>query len=305
MPSERPLPPQPIDDDDAPQTGVPFDPVSVPTAALMTPEGDPFRASGSSPRRHSNIASDGFPFPTTFASPTSPTSVEWNEGDHPYHSAPELEDRANVSLGNNLPIRPSSARFVEPLITPSTRRRGTRDTRTSTIDYIVPVVEGKAYTLKERLEPTIKAAEKERAKYAYRANWTGWVLNVAIGLQVLLGSLTTGLSAAATNGKSAAISTTILVASYLARARGSNEPDFSITRVKDLDRFIRECKALEMDHGDDTSHKFDQQLIEERDELERILGSTVEKTSSISDKTNRNREVEKASSHPEKLATAV
>lgn len=41
----------------------------------------------------------------------------------------------------------------------------------------------------------------------------------------------------------------ILVASYLARARGSNEPELSITRVKDLDQFLRDCFAFKMDYG--------------------------------------------------------
>jgi hypothetical protein len=40
-----------------------------------------------------------------------------------------------------------------------------------------------------------------------------------------------------------------IVAAYLARARGSNEPELSISRVKDLEQFIRECEAFKMDHG--------------------------------------------------------
>lgn len=38
----------------------------------------------------------------------------------------------------------------------------------------------------------------EKVKYAWKAKVTAWALNVAIGLQVLLGALTTGLSAATT-----------------------------------------------------------------------------------------------------------
>ncbi|KAG1826691.1 hypothetical protein EV424DRAFT_1345465 [Suillus variegatus] len=112
--------------------------------------------------------------------------------------------------------------------------------------------------IEERLRPTILKAESERERYAKKAKMTGWALNVAIGLQVLLGALTTGL-AAALSGKQVSIGTSILdhapggmstlVASYLARARGSNEPELSITRVKDLDQFIRDCLAFEMDHG--------------------------------------------------------
>ena len=31
--------------------------------------------------------------------------------------------------------------------------------------------------------------------------------------------------------------------------RGSNEPELSITRTKDLDQFIRECDAFQLDRG--------------------------------------------------------
>lgn len=53
-----------------------------------------------------------------------------------------------------------------------------------------------------RLSATLADAQSERDKYAEKAKITGLALNVAIGLQVLLGSLTTGLSAVATQGKS-------------------------------------------------------------------------------------------------------
>jgi len=73
-------------------------------------------------------------------------------------------------------------------------------------------------TLGERLAPTIINAEREKEKYAIKgwlnsgmnfwgrlhvskcvrseAQWTSYALNIAIGLQVLLGALTTGISAA-------------------------------------------------------------------------------------------------------------
>jgi hypothetical protein len=40
-----------------------------------------------------------------------------------------------------------------------------------------------------------------------------------------------------------------MVASYLARARGSNEPELSISRTKDLEQFVRECSAFQLDFG--------------------------------------------------------
>lgn len=40
-----------------------------------------------------------------------------------------------------------------------------------------------------------------------------------------------------------------LVASYSARVRGTDEPEASLRRVKDMELFIRECEAFQMDHG--------------------------------------------------------
>jgi len=58
-------------------------------------------------------------------------------------------------------------------------------------------------TITSRIRTTIENAERERDKYAAKAKVSGLALNVAIGLQVLLGSLTTGLSGVAiSSGKS-------------------------------------------------------------------------------------------------------
>ncbi|GLB42735.1 hypothetical protein LshimejAT787_1201840 [Lyophyllum shimeji] len=151
----------------------------------------------------------------------------------------------------------------------------------SDLDYLVPVDEkaSRERTVGDRLEPTLLTAIAERDKYAFKAKMTGYALNIAIGLQVLLGALTTGLSAAATTGRQAAISTTILgalatlVASYLARARGSNEPELSITRVKDLEQFIRECEAFKMDRGHTLGNTFDGELDRLRRRFEELLGN--------------------------------
>lgn len=62
-------------------------------------------------------------------------------------------------------------------------------------------------TVGQRLQPTLDVAMAEKQKYETKARLTGYALNAAIGLQVLLGSLTTGLSAvSATGGKSVRIS---------------------------------------------------------------------------------------------------
>lgn len=109
-------------------------------------------------------------------------------------------------------------------------------------------------TIRERVEPTLHLARAERDKYAARARMTGYSLNGAIGAQVVLGALTTGLSAAL-SGKQVSTVTAVLgglstmAASYLARTRGSNEPELSISRTKDLEQFIRECEAFQLDFG--------------------------------------------------------
>jgi hypothetical protein len=43
----------------------------------------------------------------------------------------------------------------------------------------------------------------EKHKYVVKARMTGYALNAAIGLQVIMGTLITGLSAASTNASSA------------------------------------------------------------------------------------------------------
>ena len=55
-------------------------------------------------------------------------------------------------------------------------------------------------TVGDRLKPTLEIAMIEKDKYSAKAKWTGYALNAAIGMQVLLGSITTGLSALAVSG---------------------------------------------------------------------------------------------------------
>jgi hypothetical protein len=74
-----------------------------------------------------------------------------------------------------------------------------------------------------RLAPTLLHAREQQAKLKMIAYYTGLAVNIAIGLQVLFGALTTGL-AAAVPGRKAGLITSIfggiltLLASYLARA---------------------------------------------------------------------------------------
>ncbi|KAG6873484.1 hypothetical protein C0995_015187 [Termitomyces sp. Mi166 len=132
----------------------------------------------------------------------------------------------------------------------------------SRLDWIVPVEEKVIPKLSvgERLQPTLTRAHLERDKYAVKAKMTGYALNAAIGMQAAIATTVLG-----------GLST--LVASYLARARGSNEPELSITRVKDLEQFIRECDAFQMDHGHLMTNEQDEQLFRFRSRFEELLGN--------------------------------
>ncbi|KAF7361331.1 Carbamoyl-phosphate synth [Mycena sanguinolenta] len=153
--------------------------------------------------------------------------------------------------------------------------------RQSELDWIIPVDHKRGprpKSLQERLDPTLGHAKEERKACEFKARMTGYALNTAIGLQVLLGALTTGV-AAATSGRNTSIAISVLgglatiVASYLARARGSNEPELSITRVKDLDQYIRECEIFILDHGHITSNEHDEELSKLRVRYEELLGN--------------------------------
>lgn len=64
-----------------------------------------------------------------------------------------------------------------------------------------------------------------------------------------------------------------VVASYLARARGSNEPELSTARAKDLEKFKRECEAFIEDYGHEHGHNHDQRINELRSQFEMLLGN--------------------------------
>ncbi|KAI9435142.1 hypothetical protein H4582DRAFT_2172272 [Lactarius indigo] len=130
-------------------------------------------------------------------------------------------------------------------------------------------------------------AEVVATKAAQKARLTEWLLNGAIGLQVLIGALTTALGAVL-SGKNVQIHThfcttsvaisvlggaATLVASFLARMRSSSEPDASRLRAKNLDGFLREVQAFQLDHGGDTGAKWDKEINNFRTSLENILSN--------------------------------
>ncbi|KAI0285714.1 hypothetical protein BC826DRAFT_1189569 [Russula brevipes] len=133
-------------------------------------------------------------------------------------------------------------------------------------------------TVGQRLEPTILTANEELAKATKKAMWSSWAENIALALQVLFGTLTTGVGAAL-GGKHSVAGIALLggastmVASYLARTKGSNEPQFSLLRSQALNHFLREIEAFVLDHGHEVGSKWDHQIVGFRLGLERILGS--------------------------------
>ncbi len=71
-----------------------------------------------------------------------------------------------------------------------------------------------------------------------------------------------------------------MFASYLAKVRGSGEPESSKARVKDLERFIREVEAFLTDYGDVNTNRLDGKIQSLRLEFEEILGLATESSSS-------------------------
>ncbi|OAX44599.1 hypothetical protein K503DRAFT_705760 [Rhizopogon vinicolor AM-OR11-026] len=135
--------------------------------------------------------------------------------------------------------------------------------------------------IRERIAPAMISAKEEKDKYAIRVMRTRYALNAAIGLQVLTGALTTAISAA-TSGKQTSIAVsalgglTTLVASYLAFARGSGEPELSNARIKDLEHFLRDCEMFTFDHGEEygtSGNQLDEQIESLRRRFELLLGN--------------------------------
>ncbi|KAH8981720.1 hypothetical protein EDB92DRAFT_2118045 [Lactarius akahatsu] len=134
-------------------------------------------------------------------------------------------------------------------------------------------------TIGARLQPTVDIAEAVSKKAARKAYQTEWFLNCAIGLQVLIGALTTALGAVL-SGKNTSVAISVLggaatfVASYLARMRSSSEPEASRLRAKNLNRFLREVQAFQLDHGREEDPTWDKQIDIFRSRLENILSKS-------------------------------
>ncbi|KZP18918.1 hypothetical protein FIBSPDRAFT_863270 [Athelia psychrophila] len=205
----------------------------------------------------------GFPLPrepirrssTTATQPQAPSVMRGREG----------QGRMSVRIDGSPPDRRGP---------PPARRQST-----AALDWMVPENEKmvpRPITAGERLQPTLDHANTEKKKFERRAMLNGWTLNTAIGLQVVLGALVTGLSSVVSPTKVGLVTSVLggmstLVASYLARMRGSREPELSLARVKDLDHFIRDAEVFQLDQGNVNDGSHDKELEEFRHRFEELL----------------------------------
>jgi len=136
-------------------------------------------------------------------------------------------------------------------------------------------------SIRDRLGPTRSKAEEELLKARIKTRWTNYTINAAIGAQVVLGSVTTGVSAA-TTGRATSLATSVLgafstfAASYLAKTRGSGGPEISHIRAEELKHFLRDLDAFMMDKGHLSTEELDEIVAGYRKRFEEIMGHDKE-----------------------------
>ncbi|KZT35159.1 hypothetical protein SISSUDRAFT_1051798 [Sistotremastrum suecicum HHB10207 ss-3] len=116
---------------------------------------------------------------------------------------------------------------------------------------------GTSHSVSSRLQKTLTSATATLTQATQTAQRVGWALNLAIGIQIILGALTAGLSAL-NPGRGTqvmnvvlGISTTV-VSGFLARMRGNGEPDLSLSTKADMEKLIRDIQSFIDDWGDKT-----------------------------------------------------
>ncbi|KAH7097770.1 hypothetical protein BKA62DRAFT_715516, partial [Auriculariales sp. MPI-PUGE-AT-0066] len=150
------------------------------------------------------------------------------------------------------------------------------------IDWIVPtrastLVERRE-TVAHRLNTSLELAKKRHLSCKAKAMLYGRALNAAIGIQVAIGALITGL-AAITTGRQTSIMTSVLgalstmIGTFLARMRGSAEPDLSKSRAKGYDQYIRTVEQYIVDHGEELGRDHMDRIKEFRREFEELEGT--------------------------------
>ncbi|KAK2459915.1 hypothetical protein APHAL10511_008115 [Amanita phalloides] len=246
------------------------------------------------PPKPVRVSSD--PFRSGSQSPVAfPSQVATNI--HVKHSErPEIEGLssrgevpADARVSRHGTLRPPGSERVYA------RQRPNDPARRSTIDWVVPIEERSMYrrTVEERLLPTLENAKKQRTKYKRKAGIAKWSINITVGMQIFLASLTTGLSAIRLHEKQFGIATTILgilstlAGTFLARVRAGQEPEESLIRAHDLSAFIRDCEAFYLDYGHETGERYNSQVEDYRRRLDELLHGSPAETSSESDTNKR------------------
>jgi len=179
-------------------------------------------------------------------------------------------------------VQPSADGHLAP--GPYATSREGQQRRGSQMDWIVPVEtkekpgHSSGYSVEERIRPTIEHAKVEREKFSRKAFISGNLLNAAIAVQILLSALTTGLPTVIELEKIRTMTAVLgglstLVSSYLAKVRGSNEPELSIRRTRDLDAFIREAEIFVLDKGHVLGQEEDEAVSGLRSKFEELLGN--------------------------------
>ena len=64
-----------------------------------------------------------------------------------------------------------------------------------------------------------------------------------------------------------------IIGSFLARMRGTSEPDLSKSRAKGYERFLRACEAFVVDSGDEPAREHIDRINAFRQEFEELEGS--------------------------------
>jgi len=220
------------------------------------------------------------PRPTTSSAEKSPFddgSTSGGESSPPRERSDPYGRTGGVTIAP--PPRPRSVRDG------ATYRRGDNvrppSRRRSELDWVVPVTEDPSVSqsVADRIQSTFEAATEAREKYARQAKWNGLALNFAIALQIILGALITALSSAIKPSK-VGVTTSVLgglstlTASFLARMRGSGEPELSVSRTRDLEQFLRVLDAFKTDRGHIRDGQEDAKIEELRNRFEEILGLT-------------------------------
>ncbi|GJJ08285.1 hypothetical protein Clacol_002495 [Clathrus columnatus] len=122
-------------------------------------------------------------------------------------------------------------------------------------------------TVGRRLQHTLKTAKEEQSKYEKQASLAAWATNIAMFSQIVSNAIITGLSASG-GGRHGALGT--IVSAFLARIRGTREPERSKTHSQNLEKYIRELRAFIEDHGMSQGREHDDRIGYFRDGFNKL-----------------------------------